>query len=104
MDNMAALEQALSTRVIEVRIYHTRQDPRCKDTLETNQHITAGCKMLAGKVAGIVSRNICSKFEVETLRSNWDAPPVVVEKDRGKVLWNFQIQTNKERRTRRLAC
>ncbi|TWW69211.1 hypothetical protein D4764_18G0000170 [Takifugu flavidus] len=49
---MAAQEQALSTRAIEARVYHTRQDPRCRlcgDAPETVQHITAGCKMLAGK-------------------------------------------------------
>ncbi|XP_051929435.1 uncharacterized protein LOC127605701 [Hippocampus zosterae] len=69
---LAAQEQALSTRAIEAQIYHTRQDPRCrlcKKAPETIQHITAGCKMLAGKaymerhnqVAGIVYRNIRKK-------------------------------------------
>ncbi|KAI3377065.1 hypothetical protein L3Q82_000275 [Scortum barcoo] len=43
---MVAQEPALSTRVIEARVYHTRQDPRCrlcKEAPETIQHITAGC-------------------------------------------------------------
>ena len=68
---MAAQEQALNTRSIEARIYHNRQDPRCrlrKDAPETIQHITAGCKMLAGKaymehhnqVARIVHRHVCT--------------------------------------------
>ena len=41
---MAAQEQALNTRSIEVEADHTRQD-------QTVQHITAGCKMLAGKAS-----------------------------------------------------
>ena len=89
---MAAQEQALSTRAIEAQIYHTRQDPRCrlcKEANETIQHITAGCKMLAGKaymechnqVAGIVYRNICAEYGLETPRSKWETPPKVVEND-----------------------
>ncbi|XP_051920732.1 uncharacterized protein LOC127600296 isoform X1 [Hippocampus zosterae] len=105
---LAAQEQALSTRAIEAQIYHTRQDPRCrcrlcKEAPETIQHITAGCKMLAGKaymerhnqVAGIVYRNICAEYGLETPRSKWETPPKVVENDRAKVLWDFQIQTDK---------
>ncbi|XP_055368950.1 uncharacterized protein LOC129604859 [Betta splendens] len=82
---LAAQEQALSTRPIEARIYHTRQDPRCrlcKEAPESIQHITAGCKMLAGKaymkrhnqVAGIVYRNICAEYGLETPRSKWETP------------------------------
>ncbi|XP_051931065.1 uncharacterized protein LOC127607055 [Hippocampus zosterae] len=103
---LAAQEQALSTRAIEAQIYHTRQDPRCrlcKEAPETIQHITAGCKMLAGKaymerhnqVAGIVYRNICAEYGLETPRSKWETPPKVVENDRAKILWDFQIQTDK---------
>ncbi|KAK7922367.1 hypothetical protein WMY93_009269 [Mugilogobius chulae] len=103
---LAAQEQALSTRAIEAQIYHTRQDPRCrlcKEAPETVQHITAGCKMLAGKaymerhnqVAGIVYRNICAEYGLETPRSKWETPPKVVENDRAKILWDFQIQTDR---------
>ncbi|XP_051924320.1 uncharacterized protein LOC127602290 [Hippocampus zosterae] len=103
---LAAQEQALNTRAIEAQIYHTRQDPRCrlyKEAPETIQHITAGCKMLAGKaymerhnqVAGIVYRNICAEYGLETPRSKWETPPKVVENDRAKILWDFQIQTDK---------
>uniref|UniRef100_A0A669EZW7 Reverse transcriptase domain-containing protein n=1 Tax=Oreochromis niloticus TaxID=8128 RepID=A0A669EZW7_ORENI len=103
---MAAQEQALSTRSIEAGVYHTRQDPRCrlcKDAPETIQHITAGCKMLAGKaymerhnqVAGIVYRNICAEYNLEVPRSKWETPPRVMENDRAKILWDFQMQTDK---------
>uniref|UniRef100_A0A087XGF1 Reverse transcriptase zinc-binding domain-containing protein n=2 Tax=Poecilia formosa TaxID=48698 RepID=A0A087XGF1_POEFO len=103
---LAAQEQALNTRAIEAQIYHTRQDPRCrlcKEASETVQHITAGCKMLAGKaymerhnqVASIVYRNICAEYGLEAPRSKWGTPPKVVENDRAKILWDFQIQTDK---------
>ena len=103
---MAAQEQALSTRSIEAGNYHTRQDSRCrlcKDAPETVQHIIAGCKMQAGtaymerhnQVAGIVYRNICTEFGLEVPRSEWKTPPKVVENDQAKILWDFQIQTDK---------
>ncbi|XP_051911362.1 uncharacterized protein LOC127593748 [Hippocampus zosterae] len=103
---LAAQEQALSTRAIDAQIYHTRQDPMCrlcKEAPETIQHITAGCKMLAGKaymerhnqVAGIVYRNICAEYGLETPRSKWETPPKVVENNRAKILWDFLIQTDK---------
>lgn len=46
-----AQEKVLSTRLIEMRVYHTRQDSHCrlcKDAPETVQHITAGCKVRVG--------------------------------------------------------
>ena len=49
---MAAQEQTLNTGSIEAGVYQTGQDPRCrlcKDAPEKVHHITAGCKMLAGK-------------------------------------------------------
>ena len=103
---MAAQEQALNTRSIEARIYHSRQDPRCrlcKDAPETIQHITAGCKMLAGKaymerhnqVASIVHRNICTEYGLEVPGSRWKTPPKVIQNDRAKILWDFQFQTDK---------
>ena len=45
---MAAQEQALTTKSVESRLYHTRQDTGCrlcKDAPEKVQHITTGCKM-----------------------------------------------------------
>ena len=89
---MAAQEQAVSTRSIEAGVYHTRQDSRCKlcrDALETIQHITAGCKMLAGRaymerhnqLAGIVYGNFCAKYGLAVQRSKWDTPPQMAEND-----------------------
>ena len=46
---MAAQEQTVSTRAVEV--YYIKQDPRCrlcKEVSETAQHLVAGCKIQAG--------------------------------------------------------
>ena len=69
---MAAHEQALNTRAVAHKIYHTVQDPKCmlcKQHAETMAHITSGCSKLAGTeyterhndVASIVYRVICSE-------------------------------------------
>ena len=74
---VAAQEQALSTRSVEAGIYKTRKDPRCrlcKEHPETVQHITRGCKILAGnkymerhnQIAGMVHRNIYKEYQLET--------------------------------------
>ncbi|KAJ0057310.1 hypothetical protein NL108_002264 [Boleophthalmus pectinirostris] len=59
--------------------------------------------MLAGKayterhnqVVGIVYGNICAEYRLETPGSRWETPPKVVENDRAKILWDFQIQTDR---------
>lgn len=43
----------------------------------------------------IANRNICANVGLETSRSKWDTPPNVVQNDRGKVLRDFQTQTDK---------
>uniref|UniRef100_A0A669BY65 Metal transporter n=1 Tax=Oreochromis niloticus TaxID=8128 RepID=A0A669BY65_ORENI len=91
----------LSIKFIEAGVYHTRQDPSCrlcKDAPETLQHITAGCKMLAGRaymerhkqVVGIVYRNICVEYGQEVLRSKGRSIM-----SRAKILWDFQMQMEK---------
>ncbi|TWW67366.1 hypothetical protein D4764_02G0004070 [Takifugu flavidus] len=59
--------------------------------------------MLAGKaymerhnqVAGIVYRKFCTKYGLEVPGSRWETPPKVVENKQAKILWDFQIQTDK---------
>ena len=59
--------------------------------------------MLTGKsdmechnhVAGIIHRNICAKYGLEVPGSRWETPPKVIENERVKILWDFQIQTDK---------
>ncbi|XP_055359974.1 uncharacterized protein LOC129603341 [Betta splendens] len=43
----------------------------------------------------IVYRNICAEYGLETPRSKWETPPKVVENERAKILWDFQIQTDR---------
>lgn len=47
-------------------------------------------------VAGIVYRNISTKFGLETLRSKQDTPSKVVKNHRAKIPWDFQIETDKQ--------
>ena len=40
-------------------------------------------------------RNICTEYGLEVPRSQWKTPPKVVENDQAKILWDFQIKTDK---------
>ncbi|TWW64336.1 hypothetical protein D4764_03G0013440 [Takifugu flavidus] len=59
--------------------------------------------MLAGKahmerhnqVAGKVYRNICTEYGLEVQGARWETPPKVLENKQAKMLWDFQIQTDK---------
>lgn len=73
--DLAAQYQALNTKLIESRVYHTRHDPWCRlynDAPETVQHITAGHEMQAdanleyhNKVAGLIYSYICVEYDLE---------------------------------------
>jgi hypothetical protein len=104
---MAAQEQALKTRAIEAKIYHTSQNSKCRlcgEQDETIQHIISGCKMLAGtayterlnQVALLVYRNNCKVYELETPDKWWEIPNKVQQNDQAKILWDFHIQTDKQ--------
>lgn len=47
------------------------------------------------QVAGIVYRNICAEYGLETPRSKWETPPKVVENYRAKILWDFLIHADR---------
>ncbi len=40
-------------------------------------------------------RRSCVEYGLKVLRSRWKTSPKVVENDRAKILWDFQIQTDK---------
>lgn len=72
---MAEQKQALITRSIEARFYHTRQAPTCrlrKDNAAHNCRVedarTHAYKEGHIQVAAIMHRNICTKFRLETRR------------------------------------
>ena len=48
------------------------------------------------QVAGIVYRNICSEYGLDPPKSRWETPQKVVENNRAKLLWDFQIQTDRK--------
>ena len=86
-----ACPERVKHKIYGGRIYHTRQDPRCRlykqCAPETVQHITASCKMQAGKadmehhnqLTGIMHKNICIKYGLEVPGSRWGTPPKVIE-------------------------
>ena len=91
----------------EARVYHTGQDPRCrlnKEASETVQHIMdstwkiqAGTAYMehynqVGRGLGLGLQNICTEYGLEVQMSRVK----VVENDRAKILWDFQIQTDKQ--------
>ena len=47
------------------------------------------------QIAGMVHRNICKEYQLETPASRWEVPQRVVENNRAKILWDFPIQTDK---------
>ena len=82
---MASQEQALNTKAVAHKIYHTVQDSRCrlcKQHAETVAHITSGCSKLAGSeyterhnnVASIVYRAICAEYDLEHSKHWWVKP------------------------------
>lgn len=101
---MAPQAQALSTRSIVAGVSQGRENPRCRlctDVLEKAQHTVTGCKIRAhtkryNQVAGIAYRNITFEYGLQVHKSQCEAPQEVVESNRVKILWDFNIQTDKQ--------
>lgn len=47
------------------------------------------------EVVGIEHKNIYVEYKLKTSNSKWESPPMMEENDWDKILWAFQIQTNK---------
>ncbi|XP_067930912.1 uncharacterized protein [Watersipora subatra] len=103
---MAAQKRVFLTKQVQTKIYHTRDDRRCrlcKDAPKTLQHIVNGCKQLAGStytkwhihVAGVVYRSLCDAYGLNKPQHWWEAPGKVNENDCAKILSNLYIRTNK---------
>ena len=41
-------------------------------------------------------RNICSEYGLDPPKTRWETPQKVVENNRAKLLWDFQIQTDRK--------
>lgn len=76
----------------------------CKAADETVTHILTACPKLAGKeymerhnaVAAIIHKNLCQEYKIETAHQDWlHKPDAVTETDEVKVLWDFEIRTDR---------
>ena len=81
---MVAQEQAL--RAVAHQIYHTVQNPRCRNCA----HIIIGCSKLVGteynNVASIIHGVICTEYNLEHSKDWWVRPEKVVSNDQAKSL------------------
>jgi len=109
----AAQDQALNTKAHKTYIMKVSKDPKCrmcKAADETVSHILTGCSQLAGtqylarhnEVARILHRDMCVAYEIPVERKYWrHQPESVTENDTIKLLWDFEIQTDRRISARR---
>ena len=103
---IAAQDQALSTRAMQ-HIYSTATSPLCRlcgSCDETVEHLVSGCSFLAvsqcitrhNNVAKNIHWSLCTKFGLNHTESSWNhCPPSVIENEEVKLLWDFNIWTDK---------
>ena len=103
----AAQEQALNTKQHQAKVLHTTKDPTCrlcKSANETVTHILAACPKLAqteylkrhNAVAAVIHKNICDEYGIETAKQTWlHHPEAVTETEEVKILWDFEIRTDR---------
>ena len=103
---MAAQEQSLRTNSVKNHIDKTASTDRCrmcKAAQETSEHLVSGCSKLAQKeykrrhdaVGRLVHWRISKDNNIEVCEKWYQHEPAdVVETDKVKILWNFNIQTD----------
>ena len=106
---MAAQDQAPRTRYIQYRIDgQTTVSPmwrKCekKKKMETINHIISGCPALAQNeykrrhdtVAKVLHWHICKEYNVPCSDRWYDhVPEKVIENDRVKILWDYDVRTD----------
>ena len=108
----AAQDQSLPVKALN-NIYKNNESPLCrlcKEKTETVEHIVSGCKVLAGNeykqrhdnVARNIHWHICEKNGIECEDKWWKHQPKAVEEnDDVKILWDFNIYTDKKISARR---
>ena len=109
----AAQDQALNTKAHATYILKSSRDPKCRlcnSADETVAHLLTSCSKLAAteyltrhnEVARLVHRNICEAHGVEVTHPSWQhAPQPVTETDHAKILWDFEIRTDRRITARR---
>ena len=104
---IAAQDQALNTNSLRKNIYHQVESDRCRlcgEAVENVTHIVSGCKMLAQKDYKRRHDKVCShlhwclsrKYGLD-VDSKWyhHKPDKVIENDVVKILWDYNIQTDR---------
>ena len=106
---MAAQDQALPTNAMKANIHGQNISPLCRmcgKENETVAHIVSSCEKLTqkyykqwrhDKVAQILHWNLCKKYDLQAATKFYDhVPEKVSENDLVKILWDFNIQTDKK--------
>ncbi|KAJ8018646.1 hypothetical protein HOLleu_43265 [Holothuria leucospilota] len=104
----AAQDQALNTKSHQANIMKVTTDSKCRmctETDETVNHLVAGCQKLAAteylerhnKVAAALHLEICRHYGIPTAEQHpWlHRPETVNETDGVKILWDFEVRTDK---------
>ena len=103
---IAAQDQALSTRAMW-HVYFAANSPLCRlcgGYDKTVEHLVSGCSFLAvsqyitrhNNVSKFIHWSLCAKFSLDYCESSWNHYPLsVVENDEVKLLWDFNIWTDK---------
>ena len=108
----AAQDQALPVNALK-SIYDTNQSSLCrlcKERTETVEHLISGCKTLAAgeykerhdSVAKNIHWHLCEKHGMQSTEKWWDhSPQPVTENDQVKILWDFNVYTDRKITARR---
>lgn len=104
----ACQEQAIATHYRKNKIFKTGEDPKCRlcrSYSETIHHILSGCPILAKKeyldrhnaVAAHLHWSICREYNI-IVSDKWykHKPDAVVDSEQITLLWDMQIQTDRE--------
>jgi len=97
----------------KAKILNMTNDPKCrmcKEKDETVAHIVSACSKIAGSwyktrhnnVAAAVHHSKCQHYEIKTTDNIWlHKPNAVTENNKVKVLWDFEIKTDRQIQARR---
>ena len=105
---LAAQDQALRTNAIKAKIDKTSTNSKCrlcKVKEETVDHLVSSCSKIAqtdykerhDKVARMLHWNLCKNYNIQATDQWWKhQPEKVIENEEVKILWDFQLQTDRK--------
>ena len=104
---LAAQEQGLNTNYVKKNVYGMDVSEKCRlcgKEIETAMHIASACSMLAqkeykrrhDKVCSNLHWNLCKKYGID-VSEKWyqHKAETVVENERVKILWDFNVQCDR---------